>query len=190
MALINCPECNHQVSDKAISCPNCGYPISSVEQTTTDNTNVINNNVSNNKSYCVLFKRLGRPNKLEVIKEVRIIGNYDLKTAKDMVDFPPSVIIKNISQQTAKEVQARLDLLDVVTSIEELPVSENQNNHEQEMKIKKILDDNKDDSVRCPRCGSSAITTGQRGFSFWTGFLGSNKTVNRCAKCGYDWQPK
>lgn len=27
MALINCPECNKQVSNKAIACPNCAYPI-------------------------------------------------------------------------------------------------------------------------------------------------------------------
>lgn len=27
MALINCPECNKQISDKASNCPNCGYPI-------------------------------------------------------------------------------------------------------------------------------------------------------------------
>ena len=27
MALINCPECNKQISDKAKSCPNCGSPI-------------------------------------------------------------------------------------------------------------------------------------------------------------------
>lgn len=27
MALINCPECNHQVSDEATICPNCGYPL-------------------------------------------------------------------------------------------------------------------------------------------------------------------
>ena len=25
--LILCPECNLQVSDKAISCPHCGYPL-------------------------------------------------------------------------------------------------------------------------------------------------------------------
>ena len=25
MALINCPECNHQVSDTANTCPNCGF---------------------------------------------------------------------------------------------------------------------------------------------------------------------
>ena len=29
MALINCGECDKEVSDKAISCPNCGAPISS-----------------------------------------------------------------------------------------------------------------------------------------------------------------
>lgn len=27
MALINCPECNKEISDKANNCPNCGYPI-------------------------------------------------------------------------------------------------------------------------------------------------------------------
>ena len=27
MALIKCPECDLQVSDKAISCPHCGYPM-------------------------------------------------------------------------------------------------------------------------------------------------------------------
>ncbi|MFI5458653.1 MAG: zinc-ribbon domain-containing protein [Isosphaerales bacterium] len=27
MALINCPECKREVSDNALSCPQCGYPI-------------------------------------------------------------------------------------------------------------------------------------------------------------------
>lgn len=34
MALIQCPECGHSVSDKAISCPSCGYPISVLSTTT------------------------------------------------------------------------------------------------------------------------------------------------------------
>ena len=29
MALIKCPECCREISDKAAACPNCGYPISS-----------------------------------------------------------------------------------------------------------------------------------------------------------------
>ena len=27
MALINCPECSREVSDKAVNCPNCAYPL-------------------------------------------------------------------------------------------------------------------------------------------------------------------
>lgn len=27
MALIDCPECEKKISDKATSCPNCGYPL-------------------------------------------------------------------------------------------------------------------------------------------------------------------
>lgn len=27
MALIKCPECGKEISDKAVSCPNCGYPL-------------------------------------------------------------------------------------------------------------------------------------------------------------------
>jgi uncharacterized membrane protein YvbJ len=31
MALIACPECSHQVSDKAVACPKCGHPIAGVQ---------------------------------------------------------------------------------------------------------------------------------------------------------------
>lgn len=30
MSLINCPECGKEISDKATTCPNCGYPINNV----------------------------------------------------------------------------------------------------------------------------------------------------------------
>ena len=33
MALPKCPECKHDVSDKAAACPHCGYPISSPTST-------------------------------------------------------------------------------------------------------------------------------------------------------------
>ena len=42
---------------------------------------------------------------------------------------------------------------------------------------------------RCPKCGSTNITAGQKGYSILTGFLGSNKTVNRCSNCGHTWKP-
>lgn len=45
------------------------------------------------------------------------------------------------------------------------------------------------DAPHCPRCGSTSITAGQRGYSLLTGFIGSGKTVNRCANCGHKWKP-
>lgn len=47
----------------------------------------------------------------------------------------------------------------------------------------------KANTVRCPRCGSTNITAGQRGYSLLTGFVGSGSTVNRCANCGHKWKP-
>ncbi|MGM9549984.1 MAG: hypothetical protein ACI3V5_09100 [Faecousia sp.] len=44
--------------------------------------------------------------------------------------------------------------------------------------------------VRCPKCGSTQIATGSRGYSLAWGFIGAGKTVNRCAKCGHKWEPK
>ena len=44
-------------------------------------------------------------------------------------------------------------------------------------------------AVKCPRCGSTNITAGQRGYSLLTGFIGSGRTVNRCANCGHKWKP-
>jgi ribosomal protein L7/L12 len=32
MALIKCPECSNEVSDQAIACPKCGYPLQQAPQ--------------------------------------------------------------------------------------------------------------------------------------------------------------
>lgn len=46
------------------------------------------------------------------------------------------------------------------------------------------------DIIKCPKCGSTAVSTGARGFSIVTGFLGAGQTVNRCGNCGHKWKPK
>jgi len=56
------------------------------------------------------------------------------------------------------------------------------------------LEDGKQQSTqpnlpKCPRCGSTAITAGQRGYSLLWGFLGSGNAVNRCSNCGNKWKP-
>lgn len=51
------------------------------------------------------------------------------------------------------------------------------------------ISSNNSNQVKCPKCGSTSITAGQRGYSLLTGFIGSGKTVNRCANCGHRWKP-
>lgn len=68
-------------------------------------------------------------------------------------------------------------LVDRIISNKEIPKT---------LYIPKVQDTN---IPKCPKCGSTAITAGQRGYSFLTGFIGSSKTVNRCANCGYKWKP-
>ena len=43
--------------------------------------------------------------------------------------------------------------------------------------------------VVCPRCRSTNVVIGQKGYSVVSGFVGSNKTTNRCGKCGHTWNP-
>ena len=45
-------------------------------------------------------------------------------------------------------------------------------------------------TLSCPKCGSTAVSVGQKGYSLLTGFLGSGQTMNRCGKCGHKWTPR
>ena len=56
-----------------------------------------------------------------------------------------------------------------------------------EQQEKEIQDFN---TPKCPKCGSTAITTGARGANWAWGFIGASQTVNRCGNCGYTWKPK
>ena len=48
MALIKCPECGKEISDKAEHCPRCGYPISPVKQSPP--VHHVNGNITNKKN--------------------------------------------------------------------------------------------------------------------------------------------
>lgn len=162
MALITCPECRKEISDRAEVCIYCGYPIQKT-------------NMSN--SFTVLLNSIG-DNRPLTIKCIREIKNIDIIPAMKIVDNIPSVICFNISLREAEKIKNKLNLIGATVIIKEYKEDDS------------VCVKNENNSPHCPRCGSSSITTGQRGFNIWTGFLGSNKTVNRCANCGWTWQPK
>lgn len=168
---MNCPECNREISDKAFACPHCGYPL--------NNEKIKSNEFSVRDSYVVIFHKING-NKMEIIKKVKEVMNITLFDAKIKVDNFPSILARDINFTEANKIKLSIERLgaDIIV----LPNDDSKNDLE-------ILKPYKSDVVCCPRCSSTAITTGQKGFSIVTGFLGSNKTVNRCGKCGYSWKP-
>lgn len=44
------------------------------------------------------------------------------------------------------------------------------------------------DKPRCPKCGSTSLSTVNKGYSLLTGFLGSGKPMNVCQSCGHKWK--
>lgn len=48
MALIKCPECGKEISDKAEVCPSCGYPVDEIGKKSADKKKVL-------YQYCHLF---------------------------------------------------------------------------------------------------------------------------------------
>lgn len=51
MAIINCPECGKEISDKAIACPNCGMPIASKKDDVLIRFPVCEGQLFNNRCY-------------------------------------------------------------------------------------------------------------------------------------------
>lgn len=81
--------------------------------------------------------------------------------------------------------QAMIDLKEKDIIEYNLKMSQFKNQVDQNNQIQQ-LDNN---VVKCPKCGSTNVTAGQKGYSLLTGFIGSGSTVNRCAKCGHKWKP-
>lgn len=182
MALIKCPECGKEISDKSKQCIHCGYPleISIEKKSIATQEDVV---------YDVIYDGYSDENvrqamHIQLIGHICRICNIGVGFAKEIVDTPPCAVMDGLDKENAEWLKNDLEKFQCDVHIE---ASSTTFKLENNVKINRL---NKNSTkVICPCCGSSKITTGQRGFSIWTGFLGSNTTVNRCAKCGHSWRP-
>lgn len=76
MALINCPECGKEVSDKSEKCIHCGYPINKAK---------IEKYVIDGKEYDLTFVLKNYLTKIDKIKKVQTISNCSLKNAMNII---------------------------------------------------------------------------------------------------------
>ena len=165
MALITCPECGQQVSDRAAQCIHCGCPLSKEEKT--------------GPLFCVALTWVNPAAKVKVVGFLRELMGTGPSEANQVVSNIPVIVAHDLTRAEAESLQRRFASVDASVDI----ISED------ELRKAKMEEAAKN-TVTCPRCGSTAITTGKRGYSIVTGFLGSGKTVNRCGNCGYKWEPR
>ena len=71
----------------------------------------------------------------------------------------------------------------------QLKISQFKANLKQQESSKVEEEDKSKNQIYCPRCKSTSVQSINRGYSFWTGFLGSGSPRNVCQKCGYKWKP-
>lgn len=170
MALIKCPECNKEVSNKANVCIHCGYPLHDFQTETISN-------LQSKKVAIPSFKEYS-DKKIHAIKIIREITGMNLADAVSLIeqDFP--IIQDGLSDNQAKEIvdkflkiEVNAEILDSTTTLTYVnPVKDK-------------------DKICCPKCGSLEYHTGSRGYSLLTGFIGSGKVVMTCLRCGNRWKP-
>lgn len=146
--------------------------------------------ISNKSKYCI---HCGCPIENSPKENVCIINKreYDLTTLRDQILFKEPPERKNFSDM-AMDLANDIDGLNWPGAIHLISeIKETGKVPEVFDSEKYLLKPKQDDSlVHCPKCNSTQITTGSRGYSLAWGFIGSGKTVNRCANCGHKWEPR
>ena len=189
--LIKCPECNKEISDKAESCPHCGFPLPKHPD--------IENNI-------LLFK-----GKLyDITPAIDYVKNFDFSvrkmTPKECGEL--TRLIKNCTDITKgyeiNELIGYLERYKHVPDFDFIPTGDVFKYASHDDPNWKLEHDENGNYIgvdmktffkkpapkpHCPRCGSTSIGTTTRGYSFWTGFLGSGTPMNVCQNCGHKWKP-
>jgi hypothetical protein len=105
MALIECPECKHQISDKAPACPKCGVPIASTLSVPTTETTVLPEVSGPAKND---FKV--RPVFLVLIVVAAAVIFWLWRSATSERAAPPSAGLSGALRQPKKVVDERIEL--------------------------------------------------------------------------------
>lgn len=187
MALIKCPECGKEISDKAKVCIHCGYPISEIIEQQNHNNGFFKIRLIN------CFNK--KPN---AIMHVRAITGLDIKKAKALVDLNQPVIISGLTYDDANTIKKIFNNDDIEISIEEDNESTEQtiiNIKEDKPKVKIYTQPQQpqpQNIPKCPTCGSTNLkkisTTSKAINTGLFGLLGNKRKMQfHCNNCGYEW---
>lgn len=213
MALIKCPECGKEVSDKAAACPNCGLGIREyieeenrrVLEKQQQETADIKQQEAESKARLERQKQVDNvklPDKPSKGKSIfagimctimALIGWFGVFADLGFIWLIIAILFSITAIYSPKfykdEVKKYEQAMNNPSEYKRSVVAENERKaaEAKELARKRIEDANK--APKCPKCGSTYISTVNRGYSVVWGFIGSGKAMNVCQKCGHKWKP-
>lgn len=206
MALISCPECGKEISDRAVVCIHCGFPLSEVKAFAVSSTE---------PRECRLVVESipsGSPKQVPAINIICDITGMSFAEAKNLVEQDAVIVKENITSTEGNAFVLRFKAVNVNAAtlhisydfkglmtmeqefeeramLAEMDIDINEPIPQPTQKIAYDFEKKNDDTVRCPQCGSTQIHSGARGHSIVSGWLGSSKVMITCLKCGHKWDP-
>lgn len=179
MALITCPECGREISDKAVSCPGCGFPLDGYvqEDSRSELDRLVDDICARNQD------------RVKAIKELRENTGMDLKTAKDIMDV-------KYTGMTQKEANAKLK-----QELKEERAQDRENLRNAFQTLAGVTSGSK--TPKCPKCRSTQITYGGNRISLGRAVVGGavagpagatlggltgKKGYAVCLNCGKRWK--
>ena len=189
MALIKCPECKREVSDKAEACIHCGYPIAKLRGC----NNIIKESASSSsyKIRVIDIPNSDRESMSAVL--VRAITGLKMPDASTLIrkNYSP-IIMAGLSMEDAEVIKRIFGNEEINVAIEPDKNSTQRTtlnvNAKGKIGVEAInyfipkQDDN--DFLFCPRCRSKLVDTVSV-----TTFFSWGEPMNVCQKCGYEWKP-
>lgn len=167
MALIKCPECGKEISDKAPACIHCGFPLSKLKKEKKKN----------------IFKYDGEKYDLnDLVKH--IISHTDIDGFMDTEAWETA---RNMLKNKIPSYDDTEDINELISYI--IKNKKSPQNDSYLSYIPSQPSSQPTSQLRCPKCGSTSITTEEEGYSLLTGFWGASRKHNLCQKCGYRWKP-
>ena len=119
--------------------------------------------------FCNKGELVDSPLTYEEFDIIKTVSNYDRQFLEAMIKLKQEDIIEYQSRMSQFRVQYE--------------------QQQQQKQAQQQARQAQKTQIKCPRCGSTSIATVNRGFSFWTGFIGSGSPRNVCQKCGHKWKP-
>lgn len=177
MALINCPECGKEISDKAKQCIHCGFPLEDYVQ----EFNI----------YDMVLKKIIKKTSFAVC----ILENYYgiAKGEGDaLISTPGNVILKGINKENIEYLKYEFSRegleMDFIPSDSDYvnPVNSRISGCSEEWKAKQKS------AIKCPTCGSTntqkiSTTSKVVGAAAFGLFSKTARSQFKCNHCGYKW---